>query len=347
MECTLPNICVVDIKTEETIRILGVYASESRSWNWQQISPHLSENCVMFGDFNVDLDQHGCKAESLLNWADSHFLAPFTPNNPTSRRANRIIDYAFSNSLNIDIQTYSGNTTSDHCSILSVLSTRTKEKVKGKSVHWKVFNLFTEYTFEFWENCWSVDRLNASYNDYIQFLGLLIARCTIFFPLNKCRVAIPAELRTFMSYVRALSFRQMRTKSVELKNEVRYLRKAAKSALRDFVSFQLYTTLQLRHSSSPISVSFWSRTKRFIKPVSSSLNAFISPTGVAVTDSNQMSEIAADYYEELFRRSESIVRPHPYVDAPWIDFENKNESIPEVTLDELIRTVNDRKKRSH
>ena len=60
-----------------------------------------------------------------------------------------------------------------------------------------------------------------------------------------------------------------------------------------------------------------------------------------------MSEIAADYYEELFRRSESIVRPHPYVDAPWIDFENKNESIPEVTLDELIRTVNDRKKRSH
>ena len=31
MEYTLPNICVVDIKTEETIRILGVYASESRS----------------------------------------------------------------------------------------------------------------------------------------------------------------------------------------------------------------------------------------------------------------------------------------------------------------------------
>ena len=139
----------------------------------------------------------------------------------------------------------SGNTTSDHCSILSVLSTRTTGKVIGKSVHWEVFNLFTEYTFEFWENCWSVDRLNASYNDYIQFLGLLIARCTIFFPLNKYRVAIPAELRTFMSYVRALSFRQMRTKSVELKNEVRYLRKAAKSALRDFVSFQLYTTLQL------------------------------------------------------------------------------------------------------
>jgi len=148
-----------------------------------------------------------------------------------------------------------------------------------------------------------------------------------------------------MSYERALSFRQMRTKSVELKNEVRYLRKAAKSALRGFVSFQLYTTLQLRHSSSPISVSFWSRTKRFIKPVSSSLNAFISPTGVAVTDSNQMSEIVADYYEELFRRSESIVRRHPYVDSLWLDFENKNESIPEVTLDELIRTVNDRKKK--
>ncbi|CAF4586909.1 unnamed protein product, partial [Rotaria socialis] len=221
VECSLPNVCVVDVKSEEEIRIVGVYASESRSWNWQQISPLLSENCVIYGDFNVDLEQDGSKAVGLLNWADSYFLAPFTPDNPTSLRSNRVIDYAFSNSAKIDIQTYKGNTTSDHYPILSVLSTKIKETVKGQTVHWKVFNLVTEYTFYFWEKYWSLNNLDMTYNDYVQFLRLLSARCTIFFPLSKYRVAIPAELRSFLSYVRALSFRQMRTKNIELKNHVR------------------------------------------------------------------------------------------------------------------------------
>ena len=49
----------------------GVYAPDSRSWNWQNLSTFVSDNCVIFGDFNVDLEQDGNKAESLLDWADS------------------------------------------------------------------------------------------------------------------------------------------------------------------------------------------------------------------------------------------------------------------------------------
>jgi hypothetical protein len=47
----------------------------------------------------------------------------------------------------------------------------------------------------------------------------------------------------------------------------------------------------------------------------------------------------------FFRKSENIVRPHPYVDAPWIDFDNKGDPIPEVSLDELLLTINDIKKK--
>ncbi|CAF4440521.1 unnamed protein product [Rotaria socialis] len=281
VECILPNVCAVDVLTEETTRIVGVYASESRSWNWEQISPFITNNCVLFGDFNIDLEMDASKAETLLEWADLHSLAPFAPEAPTSRRSNRIIDFAFSNRASIDIQTYSGNTTSDHLPVLAVLLTKIKDKCKGKSVHWKVFNLVTEFTFPYWEVRWLLNDVDDTHNDYVQFLGLLIAR-----------------------------------------------------------------SLGHRHTSSSISVNFWSKTKRFIKPSSSSLNALLTHTGEVVYDSSKMCEVAADYYEDFFRKSNTILRLHPYADAPWTDFDNKNDLIPEITLYELLQVVILRKKRN-
>ncbi|CAM4790806.1 unnamed protein product [Rotaria magnacalcarata] len=67
--------------------------------------------------------------------------------------------------------------------------------------------------------------------------------------------------------------------------------------------------------------------------------------GKIVKDSNKMCDLAANFYEDLFHKSENIVRPHPYVDAPWIDFDNKDDPIPLVSLDELLLTINDIKKK--
>ncbi|CAF4485699.1 unnamed protein product, partial [Rotaria socialis] len=324
VECILSNVCAMDVLTEEIVRIVGVYASESRSWKWEQISSFITNNCVLFGGFNVDLEM-----DATL----------FAPKVPTSRRSNRVIDFAFSNRASIDIQKYSGNTTSDQLPVLAVLSTKIKDKCKGKSVHWKVFNFITEFTFPYWEARWFLNDVDDTYNDYAQSLGLLIARCSILFPLSQYRVAIPADLRAFLSYIRALSFRRMRTKNIELKNHVNGLRKIAKLELQKFISSQLSLALGHRHTSSSISVNFWLETKRFIKPSSSSLNALLSQTGKVVYDSSKMSELAADYYDDFFRKSNNIVRPHSYVDAPWTYFDNKNDPIPEITLDELLQVL--------
>ncbi|CAF2262242.1 unnamed protein product [Rotaria magnacalcarata] len=63
-----------------------------------------------------------------------------------------------------------------------------------------------------------------------------------------------------------------------------------------------------------------------------------------VKESDLMCNIAADYYEEFFKAS-NIVRPHPYTDSPAIEYDNINEVIPEVKLDELINTVLAKKKK--
>ncbi|CAF5223154.1 unnamed protein product, partial [Rotaria magnacalcarata] len=61
--CDLPNVCVVDIKGEEDFILLGVYAPNSKSWSWDDLSLFLSNKCIIYGDFNVDIMQDGQIAE--------------------------------------------------------------------------------------------------------------------------------------------------------------------------------------------------------------------------------------------------------------------------------------------
>ncbi|CAF5192434.1 unnamed protein product, partial [Rotaria magnacalcarata] len=121
IRCDLPNVCVVDIKGEKDFRLLGVYAPNSKSWSWDDLSLFLSNKCIIYSDFNVDIMQDGQIAESLLKWTDNHYLAPIIPSSATSLRSNRVIDYALVRGLNIDIQIYSGNTSSDHRPVISTI----------------------------------------------------------------------------------------------------------------------------------------------------------------------------------------------------------------------------------
>ncbi|CAF1486775.1 unnamed protein product [Adineta steineri] len=189
IECKLLNVCVVDVKGVEVVRLLGVYAPTSKSWNWQDLSPYVTKKCIIYGDFNVDFCQDIQKAESLSSWAAGNFLAPFLTGMPTSLRSDRVVDYAFASNINITIQAYSGKTSNDHVPILSVIPFKIEQNNVGKNVHWKVFSLFTEYTFSFWEGLWNFDNLDVLYKDYTKFLFLLSARCTMVFPIEKYRPA--------------------------------------------------------------------------------------------------------------------------------------------------------------
>ena len=90
--CDIPNVCVLDIQGEKILRLCGMYASDSKSWKWEDLSPFLTHQTVILGDFNVDFDQDNEKADSLLSWADDHFLAPYSLDTPTSMRSDRVID---------------------------------------------------------------------------------------------------------------------------------------------------------------------------------------------------------------------------------------------------------------
>jgi hypothetical protein len=81
-----------------------------------------------------------------------------------------------------------------------------------------------------------------------------------------------------------------------------------------------------------------------MKPSSSTLHALIDSSGQIIKDSERMCDVAVDYYETFFKKSD-IIRPHPYTDAPPIEFDNNEEIIPEVTLEELINTIQAKRKK--
>ena len=105
---------------------MSVYAPESKSWYWYDSISLISHNCILFGDFNVDLEKDMDKAETLTLRIDSLFLSLHTPSQPTSLSSDRVIGYVFSAGILAPVQTYKGGTTSDYKPTLSVLPINSK-----------------------------------------------------------------------------------------------------------------------------------------------------------------------------------------------------------------------------
>ena len=199
--------------------------------------------------------------------------------------------------------------------------------------------------FPYWERQWKYGAWEDTYKNYITFLALVTARCTVYFPLNKYRIAIPPELRARLSHCGALCFRVHRTGDMELRKFVKRWRGILKTELDDYLLNKLKRSLATRYSSSPSSVAFWSKTKRFFKSANASLHhAFIISSGEITSETEKMADTAADYYEKLYS-APTIHRPHPYEDAPKPTWDNEEEEIPVVTVEEVIKVVQSREKK--
>ncbi|CAF4231453.1 unnamed protein product [Rotaria magnacalcarata] len=48
VSCSLPNICALDLQFNQTIRLLAMYAPESKTWNWTDVTPLVTNCCMIF-----------------------------------------------------------------------------------------------------------------------------------------------------------------------------------------------------------------------------------------------------------------------------------------------------------
>ncbi|CAF4343563.1 unnamed protein product [Rotaria magnacalcarata] len=342
--CHLANVCVVDLHLDETLRLIGMYAPDKRSWSWNDLSSFFLTNSIICGDFNVDLTEDGDKADRLLKWADDLDLSPVVPDTRTSLRSDRTIDYAFAKGTQVAVQVHEGATTSDHKPIILVSAVEDKRKNMASRTSWPVFSLFLSYVFPFWEKQWSASNMNETYNNFTRFLSLLTARCTRTFPLKLARPAIPPELRSKLSYSRALSFKAKRTGDMKLKIESAKVRNDVRRELRLFQQNQLAKQLSDRNKSVDSARMFWSKTKKHFRKQTAVLRGFNLSSGQIESDATAMVQLAADYYEKLFEEP-SVTRPHPYTDSPLVLSLENNSPIPDVTYADVLKVVKTRKKK--
>jgi len=346
INCSIPNVCIVDFHLDSPCRLIGLYAPASKSWSWNDLSSLITTTTVMLGDFNVDLDKDSDKASSLLTWADHMGLAPYTPKDNTSLRSDRTIDYSLATGIEVSIQTLGEPTTSDHKPINCIISCEHNKENVISSTLWNVFSLFLSYAYDFWEQQWSIDKLNSVYDAFVKWLVAVAGRCTKFFPKKMARLSIPPDLKELLAHCRSLAFKASRKGCIKLRDEARRLRNIARYKLKQFQREQLIKTLNNRHMSGSGSLQFWSRTKKHFRSSSSILRGFIHPNGEVTKDPQQMTNLAANHYEKLFDEP-TVYRPHPYVDTEIPDFNNQSVTIPTVTYPEVLKVLVGRtKKRS-
>jgi hypothetical protein len=342
--CTIPNVCIIDVSLEETTRLIAIYAPTSKSWHWSDLSKFITKRCVIMGDFNVDIEDDGETAEKLLEWADACSLGLVIPDTNTSLRSDRTIDYAAVSGVDFTIQALEEDTSSDHKPLLGVLACEGIGSCEGSRTIWPVFSMVLSYTSDFWEKEWSKGSYEITYENFISFTTLLLDRCKVYFPLKHARPSVPRELMKLLAQSRSLSFKARRKGDVMLRDEARRLRNWVRLEVKRFQQEQLSKQLKERHTSGEGSRIFWSKAKRQVKSSTSALRGFVQPDGVIIRDAEAMANAAAEYYEKLFEPP-VVMRPHPYVDAPRVSWENDMDPIPAVNYPEVINVLRNRKKK--
>ncbi|CAF4467708.1 unnamed protein product [Rotaria socialis] len=264
---------------------------------------------MILGDFNIDIEQDGEKADTILEWMDSCCIGPVVPDSNTSLRSGRTIDYAASICVDLTIQAYEGDTTSDHKSLLGVLvGNKTSTDEESRTI-WPVFTLILSYIFDYWGKM--EQRTRSQRNIF----------------LNHARPSIPQNLVKLHAQSRSLSFKAKRKSDIELRKEARRLRNLPRFELKSFHKEQLVKQLKEMHLPGETSGLFRSKTKNHLRQVSSSLKGFFSSSGEIIKDSQIMANMVADHCKRLFE-APVMTRRHPYVDAPPVQWENAAEPIP-------------------
>ena len=70
VNCSLLNICSIDLHLDKSIRIIAIYAPKSKSWKLLDISCLFASHCVIMDDFNVDLEKDRDKSERFTHHFD-------------------------------------------------------------------------------------------------------------------------------------------------------------------------------------------------------------------------------------------------------------------------------------
>ena len=293
--CALPNVYIIELAFEQVIYLAIIYAPASKTWQWNDLSPFVTTSCLFMGDFNIDLEHDGEKLDRLLEWMDACSLGPVIPDANTSLRLERTIDYAVVAGVDLAIQTYEGETSSDHKPLFAVLSCDIKENVEGARTVWSVFSLMLSYTADFWEKEWTYSALAITYERFISFLSLLVDRCKRCSLRKLAKPSIPPEIVKLLARSRSLSFKAKRKGDIWLRQEARRLRNLACFELKCFQRVQLDKQLKERNVPAEGSSVFWSKSKRHFRMVSSSLKGFILSNGETIKEPQEMANRTADY----------------------------------------------------
>ncbi|CAF4185011.1 unnamed protein product [Rotaria magnacalcarata] len=318
VKTNIPNTMIVDIYIyiriyglTEPLRVIGIYWPSSQQRNLEDLSPYITNNTLVAGDFNAttldwDSPKNDNRGTLLKKWIEENNLLYIKNTKNSSKRSSRNIDLAFTNIREIVGETLTFGT-SVHWPILYTSNSVCCHIHSSFPItNWKYYEIILCLCQEFWLKLQELISLDDWYDKYIKFLSALKCRATTWKDKEKFRPALPESILIKLKYLMKIINNYYRKRRYDLENEperilLRTLNREIQSDIFKYRSDRWSSFMEeIQSSKNKGEAVCWSHLGKIYKQESLPFSK-LKVGDVVITDKKDISNELYEHYMEQFQ----------------------------------------------
>ncbi|CAF3395743.1 unnamed protein product [Rotaria socialis] len=315
IQLEIENTVIVDVfNLSDPIRIIGIYWPQGQERNLDDLSPYITQETIITGDFNASLEEWNSTASDkrgkiLKEWIEKNNLTYIPSSSHSSKRSKRNIDLTFSNIDGINAETMFFGT-SDHWPIVMTCENIGFEiRNFFPFVRWHIFEGMLALLQDFWIKEQSITSVDEWYNTYTRFLAALRNRVTVWKKKEKYRPSLPPLIIDKLKKLRRIRNKYYTERKSGCQNEeTRVLLRVINREVRQEIAIHKSSCWQsflssIRDKSDRPEKAFWSQVSRVYKSRSLPFSKLNSGQSV-ISDKKEIVDTLFSYYENQFKKTE-------------------------------------------
>lgn len=295
------NYLSIELQTPLEKLIIGaVYVPPNSLPPFQLFNKCKNKPFYILGDYNTKHVSWGCSYNNtsgvhMANWLEATGNDLISPNRPTSRRSDAIIDFGIthdSTGWNTEV-IHEG--TSDHWPVLFHSPIPMESTSTFKQTNWTIFTFFLSLVHQYWNSLVYNFDAETFFSLFSSFLQALQDRCSTYMNINKFRPPWPPYLVSLARTVNKCRRTYRRTRTAQ---HLERFRTWKEIFIAERIAYQQQQR-EKRITWIKDGQNIWKHVKPTFQPFAPSFRG-LSSGSVRTTDPKEIVNILADHYEKHF-----------------------------------------------